>query len=135
MGGDGSTHSFRRRSAMLRVLEESPPTDDIPDHQYFVREMLSGSGDYKYNVADRNATLRFAGAGHSNGGAMAPLLLSGTQARLNWTAREGMLAVCPELKMIFPSLHEPACFGARPNPEKCKGSICALSDHIPSHGC
>jgi hypothetical protein len=131
MGGDGSTHSFRHRSAMLQILEKNPPNNnESPDHLYFVKSMLQ---EKTYKVADRNTTLAFGGVVSS--GDVAPLLLSGTQAKLNWTVRDTLLGVCPELKMIFPSLHEPACFGAHPNGEKCKETICALNEKEPGHGC
>jgi hypothetical protein len=136
-GGDGSTHSFRHRSAMLQILKEAPPTthNDSPDHVYFIKEMLKSAGN-KYKLADRNTTMAFAGVlSESESESSAPLLLSGIQASLNWTTREALLGVCPELKMIFPSMHEPSCFGAHPNPEKCKASICALQDPPHGHGC
>ena len=41
-------------------------------------------------------------------------------------ARETFLSYCLELKTIFPSLHDPGCFGAKPDPNKCAVSICAL---------
>ncbi len=31
------------------------------------------------------------------------------------------------IKIIFPSLHDPNCFGATPNGTKCAKSICALN--------
>jgi hypothetical protein len=64
-----------------------------------------------------------------------PLVAAGTQAKLTYTERETLLKHCPEVKSIFPSMHEPACFGAHPNPSVCKASICALQDAIPSSGC
>ena len=45
------------------------------------------------------------------------------------------MTICPEIKMIFPSLHDPSCFGAKPNGEKCKKSICALRDPPRKGGC
>ena len=149
LGGDGSTHSFRHKSAMLRILQESPPgTDDLQDHVYFVKAMVQSNKNNKnnphYKLADRNTTLSFGGIESISGTTVgyggnlemhAPLLLSGTQASLNWTIREGLLGVCPEVKMIFPSMHEPACFGAHPNPTECRATICALQDPIPGHGC
>jgi hypothetical protein len=126
-GGDGSSYSFRHRSAMLDIMREHPPDDGNPDYQYFLKHMIKDGS--KYKIADRNVTIAFAGASEYT-----PLLLSGTQAHLNWTAREAALATCPELKMIFPSLHEPTCFGAHPNGEQCKKTVCALNE-IPPQGC
>lgn len=126
-GGDGSSHSFRHRSAMLDILRDHPPDDEAPDYQYFLKNMMKDGR--KYKIADRNDTIAFAGVADG-----APLLLSGTQAHSNWTSRDSMLAACPELKIIFPSLHEPSCFGAHPNGEQCKQTICALNE-IPPQGC
>jgi hypothetical protein len=133
MGGDGSTHSFRHKSAMLRILQEHPPDQkeqNSVDSHYFLKYLLQDNK--KYKVANRNTTLRFGGAMDNE---QTPFVVSGTQAKLDWTARDALLGVCPEVKMIFPSLHEPACFGAHPNSEKCKASICALRDKSPSSGC
>lgn len=133
-GGDGSTHSFRHRSAMLRILERHPPEgNDAPDYQYFVKEMLKDSSSPSYKVADRPTTVAFGGT--EGGGEFPPLVVSGTQTHMNWTARDTLLGVCPELKTIFPSLHEPSCFGAHPDGAKCKETICALQDLVPGHGC
>lgn len=135
VGGDGSTHSFRHRSAMLSILSQHPPEDnpqdmDRPDYQYFLRHMLGTAGTYK--VADPATTMAFGGFVNND---EAPFLVSGTLPNLNWTVRENVLSTCPEIKMIFPSMHEPGCFGAHPNPAKCKASICALQDKIPPSGC
>ncbi len=126
-GGDGSTHSFRHRSAMLSILQ-TYPLDNGPDYQFFVKHLL----ERDYKVANKETTMAFGGISEWD---RAPFLLSGTQAKLNWTQRENILSVCPEIKVIFPSMHEPACFGAHPNGTKCKESICALQDQIPSQGC
>jgi hypothetical protein len=64
-----------------------------------------------------------------------PLVVAGTQARLSYAERDSLLKHCPELKVIFPSLHEPSCFGAHPDGAACKATICALQDPVPSHGC
>jgi hypothetical protein len=64
-----------------------------------------------------------------------PLLVAGTQPRLSYQELDALLKHCPELRVIFPSLHEPACFGAHPNGAKCKETICALQDNVPAHGC
>jgi hypothetical protein len=128
IGGDGSTHSFRKRSKMLEILKEHPPNDGDQDYHYFLKFMIKD--EERYKIADRNITMAFAGINSDH----APLLLSGTQPKLNWTTRDTILAVCPEVKIIFPSLHEPACFGAHPNGNRCKATICALNE-IPQQGC
>ena len=44
---------------------------------------------------------------------------SGTLIGLNDSYRQTFINYCPELKMIFPSLHSPHCFGADPSPLDC----------------
>jgi hypothetical protein len=127
-GGDGSTHSFRHRSAMLSILQNHSPQDKEPDYQYFVKYLIQDG----FQVADQPTTIHFGGVTDYD---RAPFLVSGTQSTLNWTLRENLLAVCPEVKMIFPSMHEPSCFGAHPDPAKCQQSICALRSVIPPQGC
>jgi hypothetical protein len=53
-----------------------------------------------------------------------PLGAMNTLAHLNDTTRQYYLDYCPELKMIFPSLHNPSCFGAEPDPLGCFQSLC-----------
>jgi hypothetical protein len=131
-GGDGSSHSFRKKSAMLKILKDHSPEAemDTPDFQFFVKYLLRDEKNFK--IADKNMTYAFGGVTDPES---SPLVISGTQAQLNWTSRDDLLAVCPELKVIFPSLHEPSCFGAHPNGETCKKTICALQDELPSSGC
>jgi hypothetical protein len=131
-GGDGSSHSFRKKSAMLRILKDHSPEAemDTPDFQFFVKHLLSDEKHFK--IADKNTTYAFGGVTDPES---SPFVISGTQAQLNWTLRDTLLGVCPELKVIFPSLHEPSCFGAHPNGEMCKRTICALQDELPSSGC
>lgn len=147
-GGDGSSHSFRKRSAMRQILKDHPPDEtpsemDMPDFQFFVKYMLLKEDrqhhqppQRQYKVADKNTTYAFGGVITTTDlEVTAPLVISGTQGHLNWTSRDVLIGVCPELKVIFPSLHEPSCFGAHPNGEKCKATICALQETLPSSGC
>lgn len=104
-GGDGETHSVRKKSTMLSILEAHPPKDekdDLPDHRYFAKYLLqndSGNDD-KYKVADAATTQVLGGIAPDK----APLVVSGTQSQLDFAARENLLFVCPEVKVIFPSL-------------------------------
>jgi hypothetical protein len=141
-GGDGSTHSLRKKSAMLSILQNYPDTGDDVDSHYFVKHLLKDSETYR--VAPPAVTQQFGGVvvlhtaenENENVQVLTPLVVSGTLGRLNWTDRESLLNVCPEIKGIFPSLHEPACFGAHPDPVKCRATICALRlDRIPGKSC
>ena len=52
-----------------------------------------------------------------------PLVVTGTLSDWSYEARNWVLGTCPELKAIFPSLHDPACFGARPDATRCAASL------------
>jgi hypothetical protein len=133
MGGNGSSHSIRKRSDMIRILQEHPPSSsemNDQDYNYFTKYLFQGE---KGKLANANITRLFGGTNEADGGA--PFVVAGTQAQLDFDSREKLLHVCPELNIIFPSLHEPSCFGAHPDSEKCKNSICALQDKIPGSGC
>eukprot|EP00536_Pseudo-nitzschia_multiseries_P009065 jgi/Psemu1/199784/e_gw1.245.12.1 len=132
VGGDGSSHSFRKRSHMIRILEKYPPESemDSQDYYYFPK-YLTKEGTSK--LANVTTTIWFGGV--TDDPDSAPFAVSGTQANLDYEARQSLLHVCPELSIIFPSLHEPSCFGAHPNADKCKATICALQDPLPPSGC
>ena len=131
-GGDVSSHSLRKRSDMIRILEKYPPESEMEeqDGYYFAKHLVEEGTSKMANV---NATVLFGGI--TDDIERAPFVVSGTQANLEFKRREALLHVCPELNIIFPSLHEPNCFGAHPNGEKCKASICALQDPLPPSGC
>jgi hypothetical protein len=54
------------------------------------------------------------------------LVASGTLPDISHEERDRFLSVCPELKILYPSLHDPSCFGASPNSTVCAKTICAL---------
>ena len=56
-----------------------------------------------------------------------PLAVSGTLSGLSDQARQEYLDYCPEMKMMFPSLHNDACFGAEPNALECFKYLCITS--------
>jgi hypothetical protein len=132
VGGDGSSHSLRKRSDMIRILEKHPPEPEMEsvDYYYFPNHLIE-EGTSK--MADVSTTVLFGGT--TDDLDAVPFVVSGTQAHLDFERREALLNACPELKIIFPSLHEPSCFGAHPDGEKCKGTICALRDPLPGSGC
>lgn len=145
-GGDGSTHSYRNRKAMLTALEFAkskgidPMVTGDTEYNFFLHQFSKMKKDgIPIRVASDADSQRFAGVYNLTGSddslQRIPLVASGTHARLQWGERESLLKHCPELKMIFPSLHEPSCFGAHPVGETCKATICALQENVPSHGC
>ena len=58
--------------------------------------------------------------------------VSGPLPLISFDRRETVLTrSCPELKLLLPSLHEPACFGEFLSPgdvNKCRESICCLNN-------
>lgn len=128
LGGDGSTHSLRNRKAMLDAIRyqkdagkghDGEERDDI----FFLRtlmEMNKAGTERRYTIATKEQTELFGGISPAlatmtadewsdetlkkeaeNAGP--PLVVSGTVPNLGNAAREMMLDLCPELKVLFPS--------------------------------
>eukprot|EP01041_Mallomonas_annulata_P006899 gene6899-14007_t len=135
MGGDGGI-SLRNRPLMLEIirseLANTPETerDNIyktwgQEDMFFVsrlKKMMSSGRLIK--LAPRSVTKIFGASENMHNENV--LAVSGTLAGLSFEERDVFLAYCLELKMIYPSLHDPNCFGAKPNGEKCAENICAL---------
>jgi len=58
------------------------------------------------------------------------MVIAGTLPNIDHDVRNLVLEMCPEIKRIFPSLHNPNCFGAHPNGTGCAEHICALQDPL-----
>uniref|UniRef100_A0A7S2B461 Uncharacterized protein n=1 Tax=Octactis speculum TaxID=3111310 RepID=A0A7S2B461_9STRA len=58
-----------------------------------------------------------------------PLIIGGTLANWDTGNRSAMIEECPEIKMIFPALHDSACFGAKSSLDKeaCYASLCVTN--------
>ena len=139
VGGDGGI-SLRNRKVMLQALEymaSQTPSGEDPDEQYkkwgyedqqFVKTLLDMkklSQFSQINLAPKSITRQW---GAKDGFAdFSVLTASGTLADIGFGERGHFLDYCIELKMIYPLLHEPGCFGAKPNATKCAASICALN--------
>jgi len=141
-GGDGGSHSFRSRPAMLETLKYAEKYGHkVREQRHFLDTMMVMNAEKpgRFKIATPEQTVVFGGVYNlsdpSSGLIHLPLTVAGTQAKLTWEQRDSLLKHCPELKVIFPSLHEPACFGAQPDWQKCKATICALQDNVPAHGC
>ena len=148
-GGDGGSHSFRNRTAVLEALEYARRNDwkltgGGTEYGYLIKIIakMNQQEGRNFRLATPEQTNALGGVYNlsladddSNKLNRLPLVVSGTQARLQWSERDSLLKHCPEIKMIFPSLHEPACFGAHPDGPKCRATICALQEDLPSHGC
>ena len=148
LGGDGGTHSIRNRNAMLDAITYGKPGMDLGSESGFfisTLQKMNTETPGKYRLASKNETILFGGGAqliteHNEIKAdfeqYGPsLVMSGTGMHLAWDVRESLLQICPEWKLIFPSLHEPNCFGAKPVADKCAASICALKPNRPKQGC
>lgn len=70
-----------------------------------------------------------AGADH-DAAAGVPFAVTGTLSRVaDAEARKALIELCPEVKLIFPSLSEPGCFGAKRalDRDRCVNSLCVVS--------
>jgi hypothetical protein len=153
-GGDGGI-SLRKRDSMLKVIEYSTTLSSSKKDQgkerkkeaswqtwgaedrFYVKNMLAmvKTGEYIFKIAKRLDTLQWSAIGsyaptpHSIPPlpGEAPWAASGTLPSVKTDKeRELFLQYCPELKILYPSTHNPNCFGAQVHAEECAASICAL---------
>jgi hypothetical protein len=143
-GGDGGI-SIRSRKAMLAAIEYALRDVDEAEKetafkawgqedQFYVRTLLemNEKAGAHWKVAARNDTLRFSAIGSAVNNDV--LVVSGTLPDVPYDDRQSFLNVCPEIKMFYPSLHDPHCFGAQPDGDKCAKSICALKSKKERRG-
>ena len=148
--GGGGEYSIRSRRAMLAALQFQAHNGNDKDDFFFVKTLLDmnkqNHDGNSFKIASAGDTQRFAGTKnftemfHTYKTTKSwevvgpPFVVQGTLPNLEHEIREAFLALCPELKTIFPVLHSPHCFGAHPKAEECAKSICALQDN-KSGGC
>jgi len=131
IGGDGTTHSLRSAKAMLAALDSPHRVKDVRHDTFLISTLLqiNQHEGTNYKIASQQETEWFGGTHNlqmSNGTLdenWGPNVVTGTQADLSQQARNWMIGVCQEIKIIYPSLHHPSCFGARPNPQSCAASL------------
>jgi len=132
-GGDGA-FSYRNRTAMILAIQHNPHDGSTDETTYFIKTLLAMNDKLgtSFRVATKEQSVFFGGASYSSNSTETelgpPLVIAGTLSELDTSHRERMLEWCPEIKLIFPALHNPFCFGAEPNSEECAKSICALKD-------
>jgi hypothetical protein len=130
IGGDGSI-SYRNATAMRNAIKWKAHDGKTSEDYYFIQtlnEMNLKSGT-NYRIASKEQTQLFGGISDKlEDNDAPPFVIAGTMPRLNHDVRNLVLEMCPEVKTIFPALHNPNCFGAHPNAEECSKHICALSD-------
>ena len=138
VGGDGLI-SLRNRKVMLQVIQyklDKTPPGEKREEQYkkwggedtfFVNTMLEMKQFAQYshfNIAPLDACMKWGAINNYVNDTV--LTATGTLGQVGNIERAKFLDYCIELKMIFPLLHDPACFGANPNGTLCALSICAL---------
>jgi hypothetical protein len=148
VGGDGGI-SIRSRRAMLAAIEFA--LQDVDENkretafrgwgqedQFYVRTLLhmnsraAAGSTPRWKLATRNDTLTFSAIGGVVNNDV--LVVSGTLSAVPYDDRQAFLNVCPEIKMFYPSLHDPHCFGAEPDGEQCAKTICALKSKKERRG-
>jgi hypothetical protein len=146
-GGDIVIHSIRNRQAMLDVIDFKGDSGDAAETYYFSTglEELDKKMPGKYRIATYQEQVLFAGGAalimQNNTLRDYPeqfgpsFVMSGTEPNAPWEVRDHLLMICPEWKVLFPNLHDPNCFGSKPNAEMCAASICALNPDHPKAGC
>ena len=137
-GGDGAV-SLRNRKAMLAAIQfELDKIGDDPakrstaykswgqEDQFFVSRLLDmkKAGLYDANIAKKEDTHRFGGNNEVFNNDI--LGVSGTLPAITYNERQSFFSFCPEMKMHYPALHDPSCFGASPNGTLCGSTVCAL---------
>jgi len=146
VGGEGSI-SLRNRTLMLEIISyELSKYDDAlerslayrkwgQDDQFFVSRLLEMQKKglaLHAKLAPRETTKQFGAIGSAwNDDVM---VISGTLPGLTDDERNKMIMACPDIKMVYPAMHNPACFGATPESEKCAASICALKPRTERKG-
>jgi hypothetical protein len=137
-GGDVVIHSIRNRRAMLDVIDFKGDAGDTAETDYFSTGLdeLDKRTPGKYRFATHHEQVLFAGGAtlvtqnntlREDPERFGPsFVMSGIEGDIPWEVRDHLLMLCPEWKLMFPSLHDPNCFGHSPNAEKCAASICAL---------
>jgi hypothetical protein len=144
VGGDGGI-SLRNRKTIVSVIDYELSKTDILSRDtaykswgqediFFVSRMMEMNQllNKSYRLATRNDTLQFAAIeSYAN---QEVLGASGILAGLSNEDRDKFITYCPEIKMLYPSLHDPNCFGASPNSELCSKSICALRNKTQRKG-
>ena len=81
------------------------------------------NGSIPFSLASRADTQAFA-MNDLNDAKKRPIGAIGTLAGLSTEARNEALEYCPELKLFYPSLAGPPCFGAAPNAAACFKFLC-----------
>lgn len=146
VGGDGGL-SIRKRKLMLQAInyELDKAKDDEArltsyktwgqEDVFFISRILEMQKKglvSNLRIATKNESMRFQAIGNTYNNDV--FSVSGTIPGVSFIERDKFLTLCPEIKMFYPSLHDPNCFGASPDSEGCAKSICALKPKTERKG-
>jgi hypothetical protein len=133
-GGSGEI-SIRTRSVMLdaiyAALAKKNITKDFTnawglEDLFYVQSIINFiKSGRPLKLATKEDTYMFAASGDKS--SLSVFSGSGTLAGLSDKDRDAFFHYCPEIKILFPSLHNPGCFGANLKREECAASICAMN--------
>jgi len=140
-GKDGARRTDTEAELNKNILSEDDLLADYvaapgPDDRFFISRIqeMFGRGiisPQTTQVATAEDCMKFqASQDHAS---EFVLTSSGTLPGLTDKEREDFMRTCPEMKWVYPSLHNPACFGSHVDPVKCQASICALKKGLESH--
>lgn len=114
----------------LRWKTDTPNFDNLVDRLPEERVAVVNFGEVM--VATKEQSLRFAG---NNGDVnFQNWAILGTLPAVNFQLRDQLIGYCPEIKMHYPALHDPNCFGASPDGDKCALNVCALKPKTERKG-
>ena len=134
---DGDGLLLTRKSAVLDVIRHKAGSSNCRciegkhgPTRYLASQLTSGGA----LDAPRKVKEHFAASSATADDAL-PFAVVGTLPAMDSLKRADLIERCPEAKAIFPSLHEPGCFGAPSSLDKdrCVAALC-VSNPRPS-GC
>lgn len=132
-GGSGAI-SLRNRTAMLQILEnmDEPPEMGMKEDFFLVDKLKGFNSTLGNRLASMEDTKQFGISdsikSFSDLGVATEhpdfMTAQGTLVALSDEERNTAIEFCPELKLFFPVLHSPDCFGANPKPLHCFKFLC-----------
>ena len=131
LGGDAGL-TYRNRSFMLATSVGLAQETGLSRRDTGREDTEIASYWNDFLVMNRSIPFRLARRAHSNRWAMGdlndatnfPFGAIGTLGALNEKQRIEAIDYCPELKLFYPVLSHPSCFGAAPKPLDCFKALC-----------
>ena len=137
----GGPNSNSRRAHKLglvaRASIDRQPSDEKSKETLFVSGQHGPTGWLHHRLtkagvpdAPKDVRARFASGARHDGDVGVPFSITGTLAAVESSEqRKALIEQCPEVKLIFPALSEPGCFGAPSTLDKdrCVNSLCVVA--------